>query len=180
MNRTRVIDTIRKLRLNQRAETALEFALIASVLFLLLMAMFTFALDMFWQGVLDDAVRNAARQVEVDKVTTSSDFVTAVCNELGAVTTGCSTHLNYSVQQGTYLGAITPATLSSSGSLGTNTFPGTIVVSTANSPEFLLVQVAYPIPFKFFGLANGVATENGTPSLYTVVAVAMKSPCTGC
>lgn len=171
---------LNRLLRSRRAETALEFAMISGAFMLLIYGILTISLDMFWQGVLDDAVRNAARQVQVDSVTTGAGFVTAVCNELGAAAPNCSSNLQYSVQGGSYFGGITAATLSSSGNLSNTATFSNVTLSTANDPVFLLIQVAYPVPIKLFRLANGVVTMNGTSSLYTVDSIAMKSSCSGC
>jgi hypothetical protein len=45
---------------------------------------------------------------------------------------------------------------------------------TPGSEEFLLVQVAYLLPFKILLVAGGTATQNGTPALYSAAAVVMQ------
>jgi len=166
-----------------RADTAVEFAMIGSAFFLFIFIIFCVSIDQFWQMTLDDAVRNATRQVQIGQITTGGQFVTVVCNEFGIAAPYCSNTLQYSVQGGTSFSAITAATLSSSGTLSNAaTFSGvtaTIPPSTSPTlveatPEFLLVQVAYPLPFKMPLVPGGVATENGTPSLISTVATAME------
>jgi len=193
MSISRILQALGKLRRNKRADTALEFALIGSAFFLFIFIIFVVAIDQFWQMALDDAVRNVARQVAIGKVTATStpSFVTVVCNEFGIAAPNCSTTLQYSVQGGTSFSAITPATLTASGTLtgsavvtgsATPTFPGVTPTTpptvlpavTHATPQFLLVQVAYPLPFKIPLLPGGVATENGTPSLASTVAMGME------
>jgi hypothetical protein len=179
-----------------RSDTAVEFAMIGSAFFLFIFAIFVISIDQFWQMTLDDAVRNATRQVQIGKVMTDAttngvtpgaQFVSDICNEFGAAAPDCKSTLHYSVQGGTSFSGITPATFNSNGTLtGTNvddaSFPGVTatiplrVVPTPMdaTPEFLLVQVAYPLPFKILAVPGGVATENGTSSLYSVVATAME------
>ena len=174
-----------------RADTAVEFAMIGSAFFLFIFGIFVVSIDQFWQMTLDDAVRNATRQVQIGKITQgppdgatpTHSFVTAVCNEFGVAAPYCVNSLQYSVQGGTSFSAITAATLSSNGTLSnTATFSGvtaTIPPSTSPTlveatPEFLLIQVAYPLPFKIPLVPGGVATENGTPSLISTVASAME------
>ncbi len=166
-----------------RADTAVEFAMIGSAFFLFIFGIFVVSIDQFWQMTLDDAVRNATRQVQIGQITTGGQFVTAICNEFGIAAPYCSNTLQYSVQGGTSFSAITAATLSSSGTLSnaatfsgvTATIPPTVLPTvTYATPEFLLVQVAYPLPFKMPLVPGGFATENGTPSLISTVATAME------
>lgn len=158
------------------ADTAVEFALIGSAFFLFVFGIFVISLDQFLQMTLDDAVRNATRQVQISKITTGGGFLTTVCNEFGVAAPNCSNSLQYSVQGGAYFGTggIVAATFSSSGNLSsTATFTGA-TATASGAPSFLLVQVAYPLPFKILAVPGGVATENGTPSLYSVVSTVME------
>lgn len=191
----RILRALRVLRWDRRADTALEFALIGSAFFLFVFIIFVVAIDQFWQMALDDAVRNATRQVAIGEITATStpSFVTVVCNEFGIAAPNCTSTLQYSVQGGTSFSAITPATLNANGTLSggtgvivtgsaTASFPGVNLTTpptvlptvTHATPQFLLVQVAYPLPFKIPLVPGGVATENGTPSLFSTVATAME------
>ncbi len=58
----------------RQAVTAIEFALIGSAFFMIIFAIFVVSVDLFWQLTLDDAVRNAARQVEIGKITSGTNF----------------------------------------------------------------------------------------------------------
>lgn len=166
-----------------KADTAVEFAMIGSAFFLLVFGIFVVSLDQFLQMTLDDAVRDATRQVQIGNISTGAAFKTRVCSEFGIVSAGCSTHLQYSVQGGTSFAAITSASFSSSGTLSnTATFsnvtpttpPSSIAPVTYAVPQFVLVQVAYPVPFSMLGAVEGIATENGTPSVYSAVATALE------
>ncbi len=153
--------------------------------FLMVMGIFTIALDMLVQSAFDDAIRNAARQVQIwgenGTASSGSQFVTAVCNQFSILAPNCSTKLQYSVQVAPYFGQMTNVTLQSNGSLSSNglfgtwvsgTFTANTLASTGQSaPEFLLVQAAYPLPFYFLHQANGVVTENGTRSVYAAAAM---------
>jgi Flp pilus assembly protein TadG len=173
-----------------RSDTAVEFAMIGSAFFLFIFGIFVISIDQFWQMTLDDAVRNAARQVSLDSpsnpVTTGPQFVTAVCKEFGVVAPGCNTtNIKYTVQSAASFSALQPATLSAGGTLTPSAFfsvtpttepsPATSTSpAVPASPQFLLVQVAYPLPFKILAVPGGVATENGTPSLFSAVAMVME------
>ncbi|HUM07419.1 MAG TPA: TadE/TadG family type IV pilus assembly protein [Acidocella sp.] len=166
----------RRFWLESRADTAVEFAMIGSAFFLFIFGIFVVSIDMFWQMALDDAVRNATRQVQIGNITTGPAFAAAVCQEFGAAAPNCTGSLQYSVQGGSYFGTggITATSFSSSGNLGSAaTFTGATATATG-APVFLLVQVAYPLPFKVLAVPGGVATENGTPSLYSAVATVME------
>jgi Flp pilus assembly protein TadG len=170
---------IGRLLRDTRADTALEFAMIGSALFLFIFGIFVFSLDMFWQMTLDDAVRNAARQVQIGAITNSTEFKDAVCTEFGVTAPNCETNLQYAVQTSSSFGTITPGQLSAAGILSNNgTFVRTmsteLTSTTSAAPEFLLVQVAYLIPLKIFAVPAGVATENGTPALMSAAAAVMQ------
>jgi Flp pilus assembly protein TadG len=159
-----------------KADTAVEFAIIGAAFFLFIFGIFVISIDMFWQMTLDDAVRNATRQVQIGNVTTGSAFVTAVCREFGVAAPNCAGSLQYAVQGGAYFGTggITAMSFSSAGNLGSpQTFTG-VTATSSGAPVLLSVQVAYPIPFKILAVPGGVATENGTPSLYSAVATEME------
>ncbi len=168
-----------------RADTALEFAFIGAAFFLIIFGIFTFALDMYWQMALDDAVRNAARLVQTGHITDAQGFRTAVCAEFGAAAPNCVGSLQFAVQSNTSFANIPAVTLSSAGALSPSaTFNvtastaytaqnGTTPAVTA-APQFLLVRVAYLVPIKISAALAGVATENGTPALLSSVATVMQ------
>ncbi len=162
---------------------ATEFAIIGSTFFLILSAIFTLSLDMYWQLTLDTATRAAARQVQIRKITTGQEFVNAVCSEFGAVSgTNCNNNLQYSVQTGTYFGAKSDSSsiVGQAGSLGASglsqpaNFPATITATSTGAPEFLLVQVAMPVPFFFMRGLSAVVAQNGTNYLYSAVATVIE------
>ncbi len=176
---------------DRRADTAVEFAIIGAAFFLFIFGIFVVAIDQFWQMTLDDAVRAAAREVAIGKIKTGPDFVSYVCGEFGVAAPYCDSNLQYSVQSNPYFAAagdpnsIVPAALGPDGNLTPNgTFSVTLSVppqpatatqaAVTGSEQMLLVQVAYPLPFKLMILPGGVATENGTPSLYSAVATVMQ------
>ena len=154
-----------------RGTTSVEFALLGSAFFMMIMLIFTIALDMFAQVLLDDAVRNAVRQVQMGKITSGSAFVADVCAEYSLATPGCTATLQYDVQGATAFAGITPATLSASGTLSTGANFSGVSASVQGAPMFILAQVAYVVPFEFINVANAVVTENGTPALYSAAAI---------
>ncbi len=168
---------------DRAAGPATEFAIIGSTFFLILCAIFTLSLDMYWQMTLDTAMRTATRQVQIGKITTGTAFVTAVCAEFGLVSgSNCNNNLQYSVQIGSYFGSTADSSsiLGQAGSLGTTglsspaNFPASIIASAAGAPEFMLVQVAMPVPFAFMAALSPVAVQNGTSYLYSSVATVVE------
>jgi Flp pilus assembly protein TadG len=187
---------LRRLLRETRSDTAVEFAMIGAAFFLLIFGIFVVSIDQFWQMTLDDAVRAATRKIQVGQLTATStpSFVTVVCDEFGVAAPYCASTLQYSVQGGTSFAGMSPATLNANGTLSgpyvvvgsaAPSFNG-VVLTTAPAaatstsaavvgvPQFLLVQVAYPLPFKVLAVPGGVATENGTPSLYSAAATVME------
>ncbi|WP_297492555.1 TadE/TadG family type IV pilus assembly protein [Acidocella sp.] len=158
-------------RADRRGSAALEFAIIGSIFFLMIMFIFTVALDMLAQVVLDDAVRNAVRQVQIGQVADGPGFVAAVCGEFGLFSGNCKSTLQYDVQGAPDFAAITPATLSTAGTLSPGANFSGITVSGTGAPVYVLAQVAFLVPFKFVAEASGVLTENGTSALYSAVAL---------
>ena len=167
----------------RKAGPATEFAIIGSVFFLILSAIFTLSLDMYWQMTLDTAARAAARQVQIGKVTTGADFAKAVCSEFGIVSgNNCTNSLQYSVQTGTYFGSASDASsiIGQAGSLGSGglsqsaNFPSTITASSTGAPEYMLVQVAMPVPFVFMKGLSAAVAQNGTNYLYSAIATVVE------
>ena len=162
-----------RLRLHgdRRGVTALEFALVCPVFLLLLFAIFVQGITGLIQLALDDAVRDAARQVQMDTPASASasGFLAAVCAEFGAVSPNCGTTLTYSVQaapQSAGFASLAPATLNAAGALNNHFFVGTGFAAN----EDVLVQVAYPLPFSI-PLVGTFATLTGTNSVLATASV---------
>lgn len=158
-----------------RSVTAVEFALIGPVLFAFVFAILLTGVVQFWQLTLDDAVRNAAREVAIGVGSASSgihggsDFIAAVCGEFGQAAPSCSTNLQYAVQGApnfTGSGGIIPVTISAAGQMSqTGIFSGVTV------SEPFLVQAVYPVPVSIPLLPLGLVTLNGTPSIVSAAAL---------
>lgn len=161
-----------RLSRDRRAATALEFALTAPVFLLILFGIFGAGITGLIQLLLDDAVRDAARQLQIytPASMTASNFIGAVCNEFGAVSPGCTGALTYNVQaapQSSGFASLTPAKLSSSGALANAFFSGSAPFTASSD---VLVQVAYPLPFTF-PFIGSFATMTGTNSVLATVTV---------
>jgi Flp pilus assembly protein TadG len=115
------------------AVAAIEFALLGSTFLLLVCVIFELGLILFTQSVMDNALRDASRQVMTGQITTGSAFQSKVCNETGSLVASCTTNLKYYVQANSLFSSMTPAT-----TITTNSF--TAGTSTNND---ILAQIAY-------------------------------------
>jgi hypothetical protein len=170
-----------------RSVTAVEFAMIGPVLFLLIFAILLLGVVQFWQLTLDDAVRNATREVALGAggsgsgVDSAGGFANVLCKEFGQAAPGCvlgaqgtwtiqngGAALQFAVQGGPNFsgGGITPMPISAAGQLPT---PATYSGMAEGAP--FLVQVVYPIPFSIPLVPMGLMTLNGTPSLISAAAM---------
>jgi Flp pilus assembly protein TadG len=158
-----------------KSVTAVEFALIGPVLFLLAFSILLMGVVQFWQLTLDDAVRDAAREVAVGAGSAShgdhsgADFVATVCNEFGQAAPNCSAQLEYSVQGAPNFsgsGGVSPATVSANGQLSQAAVFSGVTVS-----QPFLVQAVYPIPLRIPLLPVGLLTLNGTSSIISAAAM---------
>lgn len=161
----------RALGRDTRGVAALEFAIVAPLLTTCVLSSLGIGLIGFYQTVLDDAVRDAARQVQMATGASGSapGFVAAVCARFGRLAPNCAQTLTYSVQAGAPSGpfsALTPRPLGASGTLGNDFFASRGFAPSAP----VLVQVAYPLPFAV-PVLGGVATATGTNSILATAAV---------
>lgn len=158
--------------LDRRGVTAVEFGIIAPVFLLMLFAVLGSGLIGFYQFLLDDSVRNAARQIQIDTPAANSPagFVAAVCREFSLLAGDCSTKISYRVRASTQaagFASMAPQPLPASGSLGTAFFAsGASYASGVN----LLVQVAYPLPFRLPYVATLVTLTGSNAILSTASA----------
>ncbi len=114
------------------AVAAIEFALLGSTFLLLVCMIFELGLILFTQSVMDNALRDASRQVMTNQITTGSAFQTKVCNEVGNLVTNCTTNLKYYVQTGATFSAMTIQT-----SIASNSF------TDGGTAADMLAQIAY-------------------------------------
>ena len=148
-----------------------EFAILAPTFLLFIFGVFGVGLDAFYQQTLDDAVRDATRQLQMGTQASSSgnSFVSAICAELGVLDASCQTRVTYAVQASTVtagFAALSPQTLNGSGQYTNSFFSG----STFAPGVPVLVQVAYPLPFTLPYIGN-VLTLTNTASIVSTAAV---------
>ena len=157
--------------LGRRAVTALEFALLAPVMLTVMFAIFGIGLTAMFQVTLDNAVRSAARDIQIAAPAASSatSFVASVCDTFAILAKGCTTTLTYSVQAATQkagFASIKPATIQANGTYKNAFFPTTPYGSDVN----VVVQAAYVLPFTL-PFIGSVFTNTGTNAIVAAASV---------
>jgi Flp pilus assembly protein TadG len=117
-----------------RAATSVELAIIGPFFILLVLMVIENGMMLFAQSVLDEAVVQAARQIQIGNVNSSSSFRTAICNYTSTLFT-CA-NLQFYVASSP-LGFPPPVMPLSN---GTFLLP---VFSTGNPNDFVVAEVAY-------------------------------------
>lgn len=157
---------------DRQAVVALEFAIVGPVFMLFLFAALGVGLVGFYQLALDDAVREAGRQLQIDgpAASSQSNFVAAVCQTFGYLASDCTTSLTYNVQASTPsagFASLSPVALSSSGKFS-NAFFASGVSYAANVN--VLMQVSYPLPFTL-PYIGALITATGTNSVTSTTTI---------
>ncbi len=160
--------------LGQRGATALEFAFVALPAVSMMFMVLAIGIIGLYQQVLDNAVRDVTRQVQINTpaASTSTNFVNALCAQLAVLTdlAGCRTAISYSVRAAPFasgFAGLTPASVSAAGKLP-NDFFGTGAAYGPNTN--LLVQVCWKLPFSI-PFASGLMTVGtGGSCLYGIGA----------
>lgn len=149
--------------------TMVEFALVGPLFLLLTFAIVDNGLVLFMQTILDNATREAARQIEIGKVQLSGDttgsglFKTTLCNNLGGLIPCAS--LQWRVQSSAVsFASLNPAvTANGAGQMTTTGF------SAGTAQSFVLVQVGYTQPYFIPALAR-ISGSTGNLLLVSTVA----------
>lgn len=160
--------------LGRRGATALEFGLIAVPVLTFMFVILALGIFGLYQQVLDNAVRDVTRQVQINASAASSSalFVSALCTQLAPIVslTTCNSNITYAVQATSIasgFAALTPSAVSAGGTL-----PNTFFSSgTAYGPNTnILIQVCWQAPFTI-PFASGVLTAGtGGRCLYGIGA----------
>ena len=118
----------------RRAATSVELAIIGPFFILLILMVIENGVMLFAQSVLDDAVVQAARQIQIGNVNSSDAFRTAVCGYTSTLF-NCS-NLQFYVASSSVAFPL-PVMPSSSGTFLTSSF------STGNPNDYVVAEVAY-------------------------------------
>jgi hypothetical protein len=134
----------------------------------MLVAIVGVGVDGFFQLVLDDAVRAAARQVQIlgPAAAGGSSFAAAVCTEISSGTSNCINNLSYNVQTDAApanFAALQPIAMPANGQLP-NVFPA--IAGSSN----VLIQVALPLPM-IVPFVSTAMTLNGTSSMLATTII---------
>jgi Flp pilus assembly protein TadG len=158
--------------LDERGNTAIEFGLIGSAYILMILAALEIGYVLFIQSVLDNATRDAARQIRTGQVQTASNpqttFQTLICDNVSWLIPCASIYYQSSAfwsWSEADTGLTTPLTRDSNGNLVSTGFD-------AGSPgEIVLVQVAYNYTFftPWLGQLLGLGLNNTAYLSSTVV-----------
>lgn len=152
--------------------TMVEFALVGPLFLLLTFAIVDNGLVLFMQTILDNATREAARQIEIGKVQLSGDttgtglFKTTLCNNLGGLIPCAS--LKWHVQSSTVSFASMSSAVTANGS-GQMTSTG---FDAGTAQSYVLVQVGYTQPYFIPALAR---ISGATGNLLLVSTVALQN-----
>jgi Flp pilus assembly protein TadG len=157
-------------KLGEHGGISVEFAMIAPIFLLLLLAIFELGYMVFVQSVLDGSARDAARLIRTGQVQTNSnpqqDFQTLLCNEM-AQFVGCSSLLynvqTYSSWSAAQTGLSQPVTRNSSGTMTNASWtPG-------SSSQIVIVQVTYNRSFITSWITQYLGGPYGTAFLTSTV-----------
>ena len=129
-----IVGMVNDLVRSRRAATALELALIAPFLILIILMVIENGLMLFAQSVLDSATVEAARQIEIGNITTSSAFRSAVCSYTATLFT-CA-NLQFYVASSSLAFPLPAAPLAN----GTFLLP---TFSPGNGGDYVVAEVAY-------------------------------------
>lgn len=150
--------------------TMVEFALVGPLFLLLTFAIVDNGLVLFMQTILDNATREAARQIEIGKVQLSGDttgtglFKTTLCNNLGGLIPCAS--LKWHVQSSAVSFASMSSAVTANGT-GQMTSTG---FDAGTAQSFVLVQVGYTQPYFIPALAR-ISGSTGNLLLVSTVAL---------
>lgn len=149
--------------------TMVEFALVGPLFLLLAFAICDNGLVLFMQTVLDNATREAARQIEIGKVQLSGDtdgtglFKTTLCNNLGGLIPCNSLQWRVQSSNVSFASMSAAVTATGSGQMSTTGF-------SAGTPQsFVLVQVGFTQPYFIPALAR-ISGSTGNLLLVSTVA----------
>ena len=132
----------RKLLRDDRGTTAVEFAVIAMPLLLLLIGSVVSAASIMVWGMFDAATKSAGREIQIGHIRSNTDSAvrTFICGQLGGITADCTSALMIYAGSGASFSTIPVATVS-----GTTLSPTSY--STSTNGSLVVLQVAYRTPF---------------------------------
>jgi Flp pilus assembly protein TadG len=130
----------------RRGSALLQFALIAPVFFALVFMIVDDGLAMFTQATLDNATRDASRNILLGTYqkngNTVGNFRTAVCDEMGGLIPDCTNNLLV------YTTASSTGFATAAQNLNSNPLPGSDGTwSIGGSGDYVIIQTGYNRPY---------------------------------
>ena len=131
----------RRLFQSERGATAVEFALIAMPLFMLLFALTEFGLLFLLSATLDDAAQTSARKIRTGNFVggSASGFKTDLCNNMVWLNTDCLSALSVDVRSYSSFSAVNPPSPFQNGQFNA----GNMTFVPGNPKDIILVCVYY-------------------------------------
>jgi len=167
---------LRALGRDRKAAVAVEFALIAPPLVLMICACVELCMVFLVSVTLDNATQMASRSIRTGNTTSSNttpaQFVADVCNNMGWLAASCPTSLTLDVETfSTFSGAAGAASLVSNGKLSTSP---TYNVGTGSQIQLVRAYYTWPL---FTPLLNpGLVTLSNGDALLTSTVVFRNEP----
>lgn len=167
----------------QGAATAVEFALIAPVLFALLLATTQIAVIFIAQSYIQTVAESTGRSVLTNQTAalTPTQFKSLVCSNVGALFANCSTNMIISLQVAPTTQAGIAAAMPTFNTQGTMTSTPTIASIPPDTKALLILMYQWPVITGPLGAYFGTL-GNGS-YLLTATQVFQTEPCsasTGC
>jgi Flp pilus assembly protein TadG len=160
-----MMSRLRRFVRNQRGVAAIEFAIVAPVVLLLLGGVIENGVVLFTQSLLDNAARDASRLIQTGQVQQGgglSAFTTQLCNDVtGYIPCGS---VQYYVQSG---GAFSVLSVTVTNNNGTMSNSGSFDAGDPGSD--VAVQVAYNRPYLIPLVGKYMAVNGSTLLVSTVI-----------
>jgi Flp pilus assembly protein TadG len=160
-----MISRLRTFVRNNRGVAALEFAIVAPVVLLLLGGVIENGIILFTQSLLDNAARDAGRLIQTGQVQQGggvSAFTTQLCNDVsGMIPCGS---LQYYVQSGGTFSSLNVTVTNSGGTMANS---GSF--DAGNPGDDVAVQVAYNRPYLIPLVGKYMAVNGSTLLVSTVI-----------
>ena len=130
----------------RRASTALEFAIAGPVMLMLIFAIIEDGLMLFAQSVLDNATRDASRQVMIGNITTASAFQAQLCSDVTSFFDCTKLQFNVQASAAGFPASVVATNLTKV--LSTATF------NSGSGAQYVTVEVVYSRAYMFPWIQN--------------------------
>ena len=133
---------LRAMLRNTRGSTSMEFALLATPLFLFVIGILVVGINLMAMAMLNATTKEVGRQIQIGNIRGSSDgpVRTYVCNRMGALVHACSTSLQIYAASGATFAVVGPPATATQTTLSPTGFSPGVAGSS------VLLQIAYVNP----------------------------------